>query len=132
MTRLLSFTRAEMALMAKLFSLTLAGKATPDAARVEPDREHLERAKQGIAEIDAVGLQEHFEDFCDELAGRFGWRLGEPVRVNATAPVEASDGLRARIAEDNPFDIELYEFTKRLLLDRRQSPDRSAASGAEQ
>jgi Sulfotransferase family len=129
MTRLLSFTRAEMAQMSKLFSRTLAGKATPNAASVEPDRDHLERAKQRIAELDAVGLQEDFEDFCDELGARFGWDLGEPVRVNTTAPVEASDGLRARIADDNPFDVELYEFTKRLLLDRRQSADDRAASG---
>jgi len=84
--------------------------------RVEFSRDHLERAKEALAGIDALGLQEHFEDFCDELTARFGWRLGEPVTgVNATAPVQVPERLRARIAEDNAFDVELYEFAKQLL-----------------
>jgi hypothetical protein len=83
--------------------------------RVEFTRDHLERAKERLTGIDAVGLQERFEEFCDELSARFGWRLGEPVSVNATAPAEVPERLRARIAEDNAFDIELYEFAKQRV-----------------
>jgi hypothetical protein len=68
--------------------------------------------------MDAVGLQERFEDFCDELTARFGWRLGEPETVNTSAPVEVGEGFRARIAEDNASDVELYEFARRLLASR--------------
>jgi hypothetical protein len=86
--------------------------------RVELDRAHLERAKVALAGIDAFGLQEHFERFCDELSARFGWRLGEPETMNTSAPVDVPEGLRARIAADNAFDIELYEFARQLLDDR--------------
>ena len=81
-------------------------------------RAHLERAKEPLAGIDAFGLQEHYEEFCDELTARFGWDLGEPVRVNTTEPVEVPEGFRARIAEDNAFDLELYEFAQGLLASR--------------
>lgn len=81
----------------------------------EVDQGHLERAKEALAEMDAVGLQEHLEDFCIELADRFNWRLGEPVTVNTNAPVEVPESFRARIASDNSLDFELYEFAKGLI-----------------
>jgi len=117
MTKVLALTPAENARMAKALSLTPAEMAR-DARRLEVDRSHLDRAKERLAGIDAFGLQERLEDFCDELTARFGWELGEPERANATAPVEVSDGFRARLAEDNALDIELYEFAKRLLASR--------------
>ena len=82
--------------------------------RVELDRDHLERAKEALAGIDAVGLQERFEDFCDELVAALRVATSASRRsVNTTDPVEVPEGLRARIAEDNALDIELYEFAKR-------------------
>jgi hypothetical protein len=105
--------------MTKMLSLTPAEMAAGMLTHVEFDRDRLERAKEALAGIDAVGLRERFEDFCDELASRFGWRLGKPVTgVNATSPVEVPESLRARIAEDNAFDVELYEFAKELLASR--------------
>jgi hypothetical protein len=83
--------------------------------RMALSRDHLERAKEALAGVDAVGLQEGYEDFCKELAARFGWRLGEPDVVHATARVDVPESLRARIAEDNALDIELYEFAKVLI-----------------
>jgi hypothetical protein len=125
MTKMLSLRPAEM----KAWMLT----------RVEFTHDHLERAKEALAGIDAVGLQEHFEDFCAELTARFGWRLGEPVTgVNATRSVEVPQSLRARIVEDNAMDVELYEFARQLLHDAgrpraRQEPvavtDRSRGVG---
>jgi hypothetical protein len=108
MTKMLSLTPGEMS--ASLF--------TP----MELDRDHLERAEEALDGIDAVGLQEDFEDFCDRLAARFGWDLGEPVVANATAPAEAPESLRARIAEDNALDVELYEFAKQLLATADDHP----------
>jgi hypothetical protein len=107
MTRMLSLTPQE----------TLASLRT----RVELDRGHLARAKEALAGIDAFGIQEHFEQFCDELSARFGWRLGEPETTNTSAPVEVPESLRARIAEDNAFDIALYQFAKQLLDERVRS-----------
>ena len=125
MAKALAFTPAEVehpgAWVMSVLSIREVARAfelaDPEAPRPEFTRAHLDRAKERLAGIDAFGLQEHFEDFCDQLTARFGWDLGEPVRVNTTEPVEVSDSFRARIAEDNAFDIELYEFAQRLLRD---------------
>jgi hypothetical protein len=108
---------------AELGQIALAlERAAPEPQRPEFPRTLVERAKERLMAIDAFGLQERFEDFCDELTARFGWALGEPVRVNTTTPVEVSDGFRARIAEDNAFDLELYEFAQGLLATSTTSP----------
>jgi hypothetical protein len=105
--------------MTKMLSLRPNEMTDGVLTRVEFTRDHLERAKEALAGVDAVGLQERFEDFCDELSARFGWRLGEPVTgVNATAPVEVTESFRDRIAEDNALDVELYEFAKQVVAGR--------------
>jgi hypothetical protein len=84
--------------------------------------ERLERAKHGLASVDAVGLQERFEDFCADLRRRFGWDLGPPVYENRSQPQKASGSLRARIAADNAMDVELYEFARDLYERRHSGP----------
>jgi hypothetical protein len=101
--------------MTKMLSLRPAEMKGGMLTRVEFDHDRLDRAKEVLAGMDAVGLQERFEDFCDELSARFGWHLGGSEIVNASAPVEVPESFRARIAEDNALDIELYEFAQRLL-----------------
>ena len=123
MTKMLSLTPAEMHEWPAMLEL-----ADPEAPRWSSTATRLERAKERLAGIDAIGLQERFEDFCDELTARFGWDLGEPERVNTTEPVEVSEGFRARIAEDNAFDLELYEFAQGLLRDTGRLPERSESS----
>ncbi|MQA73292.1 MAG: hypothetical protein GEU88_02885 [Solirubrobacterales bacterium] len=108
--------------MTKMLSLTPGELTAGMLTRVELNDEHLDRAKEALARMEAVGLQERFEEFCDELGARLGWRLGEPGRMNTTAPVEVPDGFRARIAEDNALDIELYEFAEGLVSRRPTAP----------
>jgi hypothetical protein len=81
---------------------------------IDCNREDLSRAKERLAAIDVVGLQEHFDDFVAELTRRFGWRLGHSVRHNQTERVPTSKAFRERIAEDNALDIELYDFARTL------------------
>jgi len=106
--------------MTKMLSLAPAEITRSEAmlTRVEFDRARLERAKEALAGLDAFGLQERYEDFCHELSVRFGWELGEPETVNSSAPAEVADALRERIAEDNAFDLELYQFARELLAER--------------
>jgi hypothetical protein len=118
--------------MTKMLSLTPAEMSDGMLTRVGFDRGRLERAKQVLTGVDEVGLQEQFEDFCAGLAARFGWDLGQPETVKTSARVEAGQSLRARIAEDNAFDIELYEFAKQLLDDRRTSRSGREAAGVGQ
>jgi hypothetical protein len=104
--------------MTKMLALTPAEMTDGMLTRVDFDQDHLERAKEALAGMDCVGLQERFEEFCPQLAERFGWRLGRPRVINASAPVAVDDGFRARIADDNALDVELYAFADQLLASR--------------
>jgi hypothetical protein len=104
--------------MTKMLALTPAEMTDGMLTRVDFEQGHLDRAKDALADIDCVGLQERLDEFCRELEERFGWRLGRPTVMNATAPVDADDAFRARIADDNALDVELYEFATRLVADR--------------
>jgi hypothetical protein len=107
--------------MVKMFAMTAdeVAASTPELwpllMPVDLTSAHLARAKEQLAGVDAVGLQSRFEEFCDELQARFGWKLGDPVHMNRTThPAEVSDDFRARIAADNALDIEFFEFASDL------------------
>lgn len=109
MVRMLSLSSDEMT----------DGALTPitvDDARLAAARDALEHR------VDVVGVQERFDDFCEELELRFGWDLGPPRFANRTAPMDADDALRARIAADNEYDIRLYAFARELVA--RRTPAR--------
>ena len=110
--------------MVKMLSITPEEMTDGALTVVDFDRTHLERAKQNLAErIDVWGVQESFEDLCDELTRRFGWNLGAPRVANRTTPFPVTDDFRARIARDNALDVELYQHALRL---REASPLRLA------
>jgi hypothetical protein len=108
--------------MVKMFSLTVDEMTDGVLTRVDFTPERLERAKQRLATVDVVGLQERFERFCHELTTRFGWDLGPSTHVNRTEAVDVPDSVRARIAEDNAMDIDLYAFARALCDSRTGSP----------
>jgi hypothetical protein len=105
--------------MVKMFSLRHEEMSDGVLTRVNFTPEHLERAKENLATVDAIGDQASFEDFVAELIERFGWRLGGLQHVNRTGPVDVSESFRARIAEDNALDVELYAFAQDLIRERR-------------
>lgn len=111
--------------MVKMFSLTVEEMTDGVVTRVEATPERLERAKQNLARIDVVGLQEDYAGFVRELDRRFGWSLSTPQHLNRSAPAPADDALCERILADNAQDMELYEFARSLVRERR-----SAASTA--
>ena len=88
----------------------------PDTIAVDPDR--LARAKSNLDQVDVVGLNDRFDEFVESLRARFGWwpeGLAGDARANVSSENwEAEPALRARIALDNAFDIELYEYAKAL------------------
>ena len=106
MVRTLSLSPEEM--------LAQDGVLTP----VPYTAERLELAKEALAGLDLFGLQEHFEDFCDELADRYGLDAGESVRSNTTEPTDVPAGFAERIAEDNALDMELYDYACALYCER--------------
>jgi hypothetical protein len=109
--------------MVKMLAMTCDEMTDGFLTVLDLDAGHLERAKQNLVErIDVWGVQEHFEEFCDELMCRFGWDLGPPRFANRSTPHDAEDSLRERIAEDNQLDVELYQFAAELRDQRRPVP----------
>jgi hypothetical protein len=105
--------------MVKMFSLTPSEMTDGVLTQVDFPRNRLEHAKEHLATVDVVGVQERFDEFCEELTERFDWRLGDPVHTNRTDATEASEVFRSRIAKDNAMDAELYDFAKQLCEQRR-------------
>jgi hypothetical protein len=100
--------------------LSLAPEEMDDGAltRVEFTDERLERAKERLAGVDAVGLQEDFDGFCDQISDQFGWHLADPLPRANRPPIELSPGFRERILQDNAHDVELFEFARNLVARR--------------
>jgi Sulfotransferase family len=105
--------------MVKMFALTPSEMTDGALSRVEFTLDHLDRAKQQLATVDVVGLQEGFDEFCATLQQRFGWNLGAPLYANRTEAIEVSSSFRDRIAQDNWMDVELYAHAERLYEERR-------------
>jgi hypothetical protein len=105
--------------MVKMFCLTPGemtdGMLTPTVFTPA----HLDRAKGQLATVDALGLQERFDEYCEHLEARFGWQLGPPLHANRTKPTAVSESFRARIAQDNLMDVELYDYARQLYEARR-------------
>jgi hypothetical protein len=106
--------------MTKMLSLTCGEMDDGALTRVSFTRDRLERSKERLARIDAIGLQEDFDAFCSELSARFGWRLVDRLSPKQHPPVELAPQFRDRILEDNAHDLELYEFARRLVAERSQ------------
>ncbi len=91
------------------------------ATRVDDAR--FEIAKRNLETVDVVGLSEQYDEFIEELRRRFGWwPRGINTEKKANLSREAwteSASLRERIAADNAFDMEFYEYAKELLSQRR-------------
>jgi hypothetical protein len=104
--------------MVKMFSLTPETMTAGMLTEVDFTRGHLERACERLATVDHVGLQEDFEGFWNELVEELDWDLGPTAHANRTGTAEVDEAFRARIAEDNALDVELYEFARRLVADR--------------
>jgi len=107
--------------MTKMFSLTVAEMTDGALTRVEYTPERLARAKANLAGVDVLGLQDHFESFCEELQARFGWRLGSPAHTSRTEPVEVPSSFRQRIADDNADDLALWEHAQMLYTARARA-----------
>ncbi len=105
----------------KIFSMTTADNPHTYTDVIEVTQSRLELAKTNLAQIDVVGVLENFQEFLRETQERFGWRIVQGARKNATpeSDMEPIDpDLRRRIAADNAIDIEFYAYAKELVDSR--------------
>ncbi len=101
--------------MVKMFSLSMDEMTDGLLTKVDFTPDRLARAKQRLATVDAVGLQENFDDFGLRLQTQFGWDLGQKRHLNRSEQTPVSSAFRDRITRDNAADIELYEFARELV-----------------
>lgn len=91
------------------------------ALKIDDDR--LADARANLETIDVLGITEAFPDFIAEVRLRFGWWPNGPDlsrRVNETTEGwDVGPELRARIAVDNAYDVELYWYAQELVARRR-------------
>lgn len=98
--------------MTKMLALDAERTHTGGAilADVEMTEEFLEVARQRLASVDVVGVQEHHDQFVAALEQEFGWDLGPRLTVNQTEARPVDAAFRDRIAEDNALDVALYDY----------------------
>jgi hypothetical protein len=99
-----------------LGAFDLAADTSSDTITIDAGR--MTRAKENLAKVDVVGLNERFDEFVEALRARFGWwpdGMAGDARANVSSEAwDAGPALRARIARDNPFDVELYGYAREL------------------
>jgi hypothetical protein len=86
------------------------------------DAGRLAIAKQTLAAVEVVGITERYAAFVEELRSQFGWwpsGAHSDARANVS-PGEwnASSALRGRIAGDNRFDMDFYDYARELIEGR--------------
>jgi hypothetical protein len=106
--------------MVKMLSLRAEEMTDGMMTVIDFDRGRLRRAKRALRKMDDFGLQEDLEGFAQRLSSRFGWDLGPTVHENVTKPSEVPESFRARIAEENALDMELYEYAVTLRRKRNR------------
>jgi FkbM family methyltransferase len=104
---------------AKVFSLTRDDEPQDYRHVIEVDARRLELAKENLETVDVLGLQEHFGEFLDEVAQRFGWQIESVTDRHVSNSEDVSNAFRQRIADDNAVDLEFYEYARDLYAGRR-------------
>lgn len=105
--------------MVKMLSLDVNEMTDGSLTVVDFPPERLARAKERLATLDVVGLQEEYRDFWITVRRRYKWPLGAPGHANRTEPTEVPASFRRRIADDNAHDVALYEYARDELIPAR-------------
>jgi hypothetical protein len=85
---------------------------------IQVDDQRLAIARKNLTEVEVVGVTEHYDRFLQLLSDRYGWRIRSiphrHVGESDTIPTE----FRNRIAQDNVYDMELYEHARTIAAAR--------------
>lgn len=87
----------------------------PSSGVIEIDGSRLELAKKNLNEIEVVGVTETYDRFLAKLAQEYDWTITSEPRKHVGVIENIAADFRSRIASDNAYDIELYEYAKSLV-----------------
>jgi hypothetical protein len=107
----------------KVFSLAPEDNEVAINCGLTIDDARFARARENLARVDVIGLTEAYDDFIAAVRDRFGWwPTGVDLQERANVSTEdwqVDPAFRARIAADNAYDLELYEYAKGLAVRSR-------------
>jgi hypothetical protein len=109
----------------KVFSLAPEDNEVAINCGLTVDDARFARARENLARVDVIGVTESYDAFVAEVRARYGWWPGGvdgDVRANvSTEDWDVEPAFRERIAADNAYDVELYEYAKALASKRSRS-----------
>jgi len=106
--------------MVKMFSLPFSPELDTVMQHVVFTEDHLKAARKNLRQVDVVGLQENYAEFCNRLRGAFGWNIDADVRQNTTKSAEpVRPEFIRQIKRDNLLDIRFYKYAEKLIAQRK-------------
>ena len=107
--------------MVKMLGMTSAEMTDGMLTRIDVGPEHLQRAKENLDRMDAVGVLEEFDRFRLLINAQFGFQIPPAPPLNTTAgnPTKSDAAFLDRIAADNALDAELYAYARERVARER-------------
>ncbi len=107
----------------KVFSLVPQDNEVAINCGLTIDDGRYARAQANLSRVDVIGFTESYDAFIAELRARFGW-WPTGVDLSERANVSSEDwdvepAFRERIAADNAYDVQLYDYAKTLAVKSR-------------
>lgn len=82
------------------------------------DELRLGTAKENLSAVEVVGVTEHYDHFLRQLAEHHGWNIKSIPHRHAGERAVVSTEFQRRIARDNAFDMEFYDYARRIAAQR--------------
>jgi hypothetical protein len=81
---------------------------------IHVDEQRLRTAKDNLAAVEVLGVTERLDLFLKQLVDQHGWKIQSIPHRHAGEREQIPQDFQRRIARDNAFDIELYEYAKAM------------------
>ena len=113
-------TRITTNLQTRWLSFESVDEAITKFSVLKPDAVRLERAKENLEKCAFVGITERFSESIGLCERTFQWKFnsGNLMKNVSPPPKDDLEEIRIRIQGEIQFDIELYNFAKKLFADR--------------
>ena len=83
---------------------------------INVDESRLAIAKENLSAIEVVGVTTHYDRFLSKLVERYGWEITSEPHRHVGEDEAISTAFRNRIADDNTFDMQLYDYARSLSI----------------
>ena len=81
---------------------------------INVDDSRLATAKANLSAVEVVGVTDRYDLFVKKLVGCYDWKIATIPHRHLGEQDLISPEFRRRIAKDNAFDMELYEYARSI------------------